>query len=92
MQYLLDFDGTLRGLQRAIEFDKKGIPHRLDLPTVKSGEDWPQEAVVPGEHLEGHSLVGLRQGRVSDHVREHDRCQTSLAGCHGSPTRGSHVK
>jgi hypothetical protein len=71
-QGALDFNGTLRGLQGAGEFDEESVANGLDLGAVELGKDFAQEPAVFFEQFESEPIVALGQGAVAHHVSEHD--------------------
>ena len=71
-QCALDFNGALRGLQGAAEFDEESVTDGFDLGTAEPGKDFTKEATVFFEQFESEPIVALGQGAVAHHVSEHD--------------------
>ena len=77
-QGALDFDGTLRGLQSAGEFDQESVADGLDFGAVKVGKDFAEQTAMFFEQLEGELVVALGQRAVPHHVGKHDGGQFAL--------------
>jgi len=67
-QRTLDFDGALRCLERAVEFDEKRIADGLDLSAVEARKKRTQQLSVLLEQLDRELVVTLRQRAIAHHV------------------------
>lgn len=85
-QGALDFDGTLRSLQGAAEFDEESVTDGFDLGSVEPGKDFAKEPTMFFQQFESESIVALGQRAVAHHVCEHDGGEFPLPhiGAHGS--------
>src|SRR2546427_11379907 len=79
-QRALDFDGALRGFQRAVELDQESVTDSFDLGAVEARKDFAEQLAVFLQQFQSQLVVALRQRSVPHHVSEHDGRKLALFG------------
>ncbi len=85
-QCALNFNGTLRSFQCAVEFHEKGVADGLDLGAIESRKYFAEQLAMLFQSLKGDLFVALSQRAIAHHVGKHDGRELTLLGivAHGS--------